>query len=155
MSEVVVVPFAPSQPIKARREPRPDPGPPTLYPSRVARQLALAHALQCRLAAGEFRNPAAMARALGFTRARITQLLNLLLLAPDIQEEILFLELPAGNQLIHEADLRAVGRSLFWNEQRRRWRELRSQDWLFNARTSRMMNQRSTCWNEVRVLTNR
>ncbi len=35
-----------------------------------------------------------MARALGFTRARITQLVDLLLIAPAVLEEILFLELP-------------------------------------------------------------
>lgn len=37
-----------------------------------------------------------MARQLGFTRARVTQLMDLLLLAPEVKEEILFLELPPG-----------------------------------------------------------
>lgn len=44
------------------------------YPARIARQLALAHALQRRVEAGEFADYADMARALGFTRARITQI---------------------------------------------------------------------------------
>lgn len=35
-----------------------------------------------------------MDRQLGFTRARVTQLMDLLLLAAEVQEEILFLELP-------------------------------------------------------------
>jgi hypothetical protein len=35
-----------------------------------------------------------VARQLGFTRARVTQLMDLLLLAPEVQEEILFLVLP-------------------------------------------------------------
>ncbi len=58
------------------------------YPARVARQLALAHALQRRVHSGEFADYADMARSLGFTRARVTQIMDLLLLAADIQEEI-------------------------------------------------------------------
>lgn len=91
------------------------------YPARVARQLALAWALQRRIHTGEFSNPADMARGLGFTRARVTQLLDLLLLAPDIQEEILFLECPPGHQPIHESDLRTVVRLPLWSDQRRAW----------------------------------
>lgn len=98
------------------------------YPARVARQLALAHALQTRVNSGEFADYADMARALGFTRARITQLMNLLLLAADIQEEILFLEALAGAQPISEHALRAVSRSVDWLEQRRRWTALRRVD---------------------------
>ncbi len=95
------------------------------YPAHVARQLALAHALQRRVDSGEFADHATMARALGFTRARISQLMDLLLLAPDLQEEILFLEVPSGKQPISERALReAVLRSLDWVEQRRRWRAL-------------------------------
>ncbi len=68
----------------------------------MARQLALAHALQRRVDAGEFADHASMARALGFTRARISQMMDLLLLAPVVQEEILFLEVPPGEQPISE-----------------------------------------------------
>ena len=97
------------------------------YPAHVARQLALAHALQRRVDGGEFTDHATMARDLGFTRARISQLMDLLLLAPDIQEELLFLEVPAGKQPLSERTLReAVLRSLDWNEQQRRWDSLRS-----------------------------
>jgi hypothetical protein len=46
--------------------------------------------------AGEFLDYADMTRALGFTRARVTQMMDLLLLAPDIQEETLYLSVPAG-----------------------------------------------------------
>jgi hypothetical protein len=54
-----------------------------------------------------------MARQLGFTRARVTQLMDLLLLAPEVQEEILFLELPPGAQPLSERGLReaVLGRS--------------------------------------------
>ena len=96
------------------------------YPARVARQLALAHALQRRVASGEFADYADMARSLGFTRARVTQIMDLLLLAADIQEEILFIEVPPGAQPISERALRdGVLKSLDWIEQRRRWAAIR------------------------------
>ena len=99
---------------------------PRRYPSRIARQLALAHALQRRVDDGEFTDYADMARALGFTRARITQIMDLLLLAADIQEEILFLEVTPGAQPISERALReAVLKSLDWREQRRDWQKIR------------------------------
>jgi hypothetical protein len=66
-----------------------------------------------------------MARALEFSRTRITQLMNLLLLAPDIQEEILFLEFPPGPQpLTEEAIHLSVLGPVDWPEQRRRWSAL-------------------------------
>jgi len=92
------------------------------YPARIARQLALAHALRCRLERGEFDDFADMARQLGFTRARVTQLVDLLLLAPEVQEEILFLELPPGVQPVSARGLReAVLGTIDWQKQRRRW----------------------------------
>jgi hypothetical protein len=63
-----------------------------------------------------------MARALGFSRARVSQLVDLLPLAPDIQGEILDLEFPAGVQPINDRDLRYVASVPMWEEQRRRWR---------------------------------
>lgn len=96
------------------------------YPARIARQLALAHALQKRVEDGEFVDYADMARALGFTRARITQIMDLLLLAADIQEEILFLEVPPGAQPVSERAVRdSVLKSLDWQEQRRRWAQVK------------------------------
>ena len=68
-----------------------------------------------------------MARALGFTRARVTQIMDLLLLAADIQEKILFLEVAPGAQPISERALRdGVLKSLDWLEQRCRWERVRS-----------------------------
>lgn len=59
-------------------------------PTRIARQLALAHELQGRIDSGELRNQAALARGFGFSRERISKLCGLLLLAPKVQEAILF-----------------------------------------------------------------
>ena len=98
--------------------------PPTRrYPARIARQLALSHALRRRLERGEF---ADMVRQLGFTRARVTQPMDLLLLAPEVQEELLFLEVPPGKQPLSERRLReGVLKTLDWDEQRGLWRRLR------------------------------
>jgi hypothetical protein len=49
---------------------------------------------------GEFADYADKARALGFTRARFTQIMDLLLFAADIQEEILHVEVVPGAQLV-------------------------------------------------------
>jgi hypothetical protein len=61
------------------------------------------------------------------TRARITQILNLLLLAPDIQEQILFLSSTShGRDPIGLAQLQPITRVLDWNQQRRLWTGLRN-----------------------------
>lgn len=51
---------------------------------------------------------------------------NLLLLAPDIQEEVLALEYPAGREPITERTLRRRLESLVWEDQRALWAELRA-----------------------------
>ena len=58
-------------------------------PSRLAWQLAFAHRVLREIADGVFRNRAAAARHYGITRARMTQLLDLVLLPPEVQEKIL------------------------------------------------------------------
>ena len=59
---------------------------PTEQVPRIARTLALAHVMQRMIDRGEVKDQAELARMLGFTRARVTQMLDLTLLAPDIQE---------------------------------------------------------------------
>ena len=58
---------------------------------RVARLLALALRCEQLVAAGVIANYAALADLGHVSRARVTQILNLLLLAPDLQEALLFL----------------------------------------------------------------
>lgn len=91
--------------------------PPRARPLKVARLIALAHVLQARVDAGE--SAADLARALGFTRARISQLLALTLLAPDLAERLLFMTNDAGHDWITERSLRGVVAHLLWDEQRR------------------------------------
>ena len=95
------------------------------HPATVAKRLALAHRIAEDIEVGLYADQADVARRHGLTRARLTQLMNLLLLAPDIQEEVLALEFPAGREPITERTLRRVFESLVWEDQRARWAELR------------------------------
>jgi hypothetical protein len=63
---------------------------PSRRPARVAVTLALAHTIQRAIDRGEIRDQAEAARRLGLTRARMTQILGLTFLAPDLQDLILF-----------------------------------------------------------------
>src|SRR5207248_6200312 len=59
------------------------------------------------------------------SRARITQIMNLLHLAPDIQEQVLFLPPPRhGRDPIHLARLQPIASTLDWSQQRRLWAAL-------------------------------
>jgi hypothetical protein len=60
------------------------------------------------------------------TQPRITQVMNLLHLAPDIQEEILFLpKVLAGRDPIHEKQLRRICQEPSFARQRRMWQVLK------------------------------
>jgi len=79
---------------------------PVRRPARVAQMLGLAHRIEEAIERGDYRDRADAARQLGITRARVTQLLDLLLLAPDIQEHIVFLEAVDGVEPLSERALR-------------------------------------------------
>lgn len=78
--------------------------------------LALAHAIQDVVA-----SQAEAAERLGVTRARVTQLLNLTMLSPDIQEQVLRLEAVAGAEPMAERGLREVALVWDWGVQREVW----------------------------------
>ena len=87
---------------------------------RVTRLLALAHRFEKLIADGDVRDYADLARLGHVTRARLSQIMDLLLLAPDIQETILLL--PAvenGDDPVHERQVRPIMAALNWNKQRR------------------------------------
>jgi len=101
--------------------PEPAP-PPDRRPPRTAQMLALAHELQRLINSGEVPDRATLARHLGLTRARVTQILDLLLLSPDIQEDILSAEgSPVGGPTT-ERQLRQLTRFAAWSDQRRAFR---------------------------------
>jgi hypothetical protein len=105
--------------------PAPAPPPPPPKPTVLARTLTLAHRLQAMLDGGRAKNRADLAAKLGFSRARITQIMNLLWLAPDIQEEILFSVSTTGRDVVTTRDVRSIVRVMEWAEQRKMWREIR------------------------------
>lgn len=91
---------------------------PSERPARIAVTLALAHKIRQGILRGEIRNQADGARRLGLTRARLSQILDLTNLAPDLQEEILFLETLDGHEPLRERALRGALRFTAWAEQR-------------------------------------
>jgi hypothetical protein len=92
---------------------------------RVAQLLALAIRLEQLIASGHVANYSALAQLVGTTRARITQVANLTLLAPDIQEAVLFLEpVTKGRDPITERDLRPLVAEVDWSCQRTLWAAL-------------------------------
>ena len=94
---------------------------------RVARLMALAIRLERLIAEGRVPNYTALARLAHVSRARITQIVNLTLLAPDIQEAILFLPpVHQGPDTIIERDLRSIAAEPDWNCQRTLWAALLS-----------------------------
>ncbi len=92
---------------------------------RVARLMALAIQLEHLVRSGQVQDYATVARLGHVTRARITQIASLTLLAPDIQEEILFLpRVQRGRDPIIERDLRPIVATADWLKQREMWSQL-------------------------------
>jgi hypothetical protein len=91
---------------------------PVSRPARVAVMLALAHQIQRAIDRGELADQGEAARKLGLTRARLTQLLDLTLLAPDVQERVLSRESVDGAEPLSERALRPVAKARSWAEQR-------------------------------------
>jgi ParB-like chromosome segregation protein Spo0J len=76
----------------------------------VVEQLRKAQEWQRQLVAGEVTNRAAIARREGITRARVTQLMALVRLAPEIREHILGMPKTVGRPAISERALRPIVR---------------------------------------------
>lgn len=90
---------------------------------RIARLLALAHRFAALIESGDVKDYADVARLAGVTRARVTQIMNLLHLAPDIQEALL--DLPRtlhGPDPYYEKDIRPIAAVPEWSRQRAMWR---------------------------------
>ncbi len=92
---------------------------------RISRLMALAIRFENLIQRGEVRDLAELARLGHISRARVTQVMNLLHLAPEIQEEILFLpKFTYGHDRITERSMRKVAVEVSWTVQRRMWKEL-------------------------------
>jgi hypothetical protein len=89
---------------------------------RITQVLALALQFQEMIDRGEIRRCADLARLGCVSRERISQLMALTWLAPDIQEEILRLpQVPRGRFPVSEGAIRKIARLAAWEDQRARW----------------------------------
>jgi hypothetical protein len=95
--------------VSALPEPRGQPKPPREPKTPLAVQL-LRKAIEWQglIESGEVRNRAEIARREGITRARVTQVMGMLRLAPGIREEILALPETVGRPAITERALRPI-----------------------------------------------
>jgi hypothetical protein len=93
---------------------------------RIARLMALALHLEALVQEGTVSSYAELARLGHVSRSRLSQILSLLYLAPDLQEELLFWERPRrGREALSLRHILPVTAVLDWHEQRRRCRKLR------------------------------
>ena len=107
-----------------RGEPEAPQRPPGRVP-RIARFMAMAIRFEQLIQAGEVADYAELARLGHVTRARITQVMNLRLLAPDIQEQLLFLpRIEGGPDPVYLRQLQPIAAMPDWRKQRRMWREV-------------------------------
>src|SRR5437899_5992791 len=89
---------------------------------RISRLMALAIRFENLIKAGGIADYSELAQLGHVSRARITQIMNLLLLAPDIQEQVLFLPPTRhGRDSIHLARMQPIAAPLVWSQQRRLW----------------------------------
>ncbi len=113
----------------SRKELRPGEEPrPAVEPGRVpriARLMALAIRFEQLLRDGVVASYTELAALGHVTRPRVSQIMNLLQLAPDIQEDILFLPRTVrGRDLLQLRQLQPIAAVLDWQKQRQLWRAL-------------------------------
>ena len=120
----------PGQPVgrRGRKELRPEGEKAALPPGRVprvSRLMALALRLDELVRTGQVASYRELATVGHVTRARVSQIMSLLFLAPDIQEALLFLPpTQRGRDPIILADLMPIAAAFDWRKQRRLWRQL-------------------------------
>jgi hypothetical protein len=93
---------------------------------RVTQVLALAIHFENMIQLGEATDYADLARLCCLCRERVSQIMRLNYLAPDIQIELLYLPaLPGGRYPISESGARRIASLLSWVDQRREWARLK------------------------------
>lgn len=87
---------------------------------RISRLMALAIHGDRLIREGKVKDLSELAGVCHVTQPRMTQIMNLNHLAPDIQESLLFLpRITNGREPIHERMLRPIAAEVKWTEQRR------------------------------------
>jgi hypothetical protein len=114
-------------------------GPPRI--PRITRLMALAIKFQEMVDRGEVRDYADLARLGYVTRARVTQIMNLLNLAPDIQQALLDGE---GGLRLTERDTRCMTRLVLWEEQRRLFHPSTDQGIIRKARDAKRRGSKNS-----------
>ena len=90
---------------------------------RISKLMALAIRFDGLLREGKVADQSELARLAHVTQPRMTQIMNRNQLAPDIQEELLFLpHVHRGHDSINERSLRPIAGTTSWSHQRRQWR---------------------------------
>ncbi|MBS2017480.1 MAG: hypothetical protein JST00_31650 [Deltaproteobacteria bacterium] len=107
-------------PAKTRFVDAPVPGP-MKRSLRAAQMLSLAYRMDRLIESGAVRDRAEMARVTGFDDSRISQIMNLMWLAPDIQESVLLAEIGDGRDWVTAKELLPISRCPSWEEQRRQF----------------------------------
>ena len=108
------------------KEPCPEQQIPPARIPRISRLMALAIRFDKLISDGHVKDMSALARLAQVSQPRMTQIMNLNHLAPDIQEELLHLPPVAhGRDQIHEKMLRTVCANLIWARQRDLWHAIR------------------------------
>ena len=93
---------------------------------RVTQVLALAIHLEDMIRRGEAKDYADLARLSCLCRERISQIVRLNYLAPDIQVELLYLPpTPTGRYPVSETAVRKIASLRSWTDQRREWTALK------------------------------
>lgn len=96
--------------------------PPAGRVPRISRLMALAIHFDRLLREGKVRDQSELARLAHVTQPRMTQIMNLNHLAPEIQEQLLFLPtLTTGRSRSCERHLRQTAGAISWTAQRRAW----------------------------------
>jgi hypothetical protein len=103
----------------------PAPTPPPARIPRISRFMALAIRLGKQMQDGEYTNQREIGDVGGVTRERVSQIMGLLNLAPDLQEVILLLpRVERGHDPIVLRDVLPITKIADWSKQRERWKEL-------------------------------
>jgi hypothetical protein len=114
------------EPRRVRRGPTPKRAPGRT--PRISKLMALAIHFDDMVARGQLADYATIARLGQVSRARVTQIVNLTLLAPDIQEELLFLpKTHGGRDGLTTSVLQPLARELDWQRQRAMWARLKAE----------------------------
>lgn len=96
---------------------------------RISRLMALAIHFDRLVREGKVADLSELARLAHVTQPRMTQIMNLNHLAPDIQEALLFLPpVVSGREQVHERRLRLIAAEAGWKTQRKLLKAFEIQD---------------------------